>query len=176
MPPINPAVLSNVSGYMSIALWVVVYSPQIWENYQLKSGEGLSVPFIILWLLGDITNLFGGMMAHLLPTVIILAVYVSHLHMTVFRLPAHLLESSILFVIWFCCSKFITIVASRHPALTSISHLMNPPLFSQNLASPSLFCLQLSNILYCLGSFCLLAPVLGFLPIGMKSTSPRIRK
>lgn len=77
MPPINPAVLSNVSGYMSIALWVVVYSPQIWENYQLKSGEGLSVPFIILWLLGDITNLFGGVMAHLLPTVIILAVYVS---------------------------------------------------------------------------------------------------
>ncbi|WVQ82764.1 hypothetical protein IAT38_004896 [Cryptococcus sp. DSM 104549] len=75
MPPISPAVLSNVAGYMSIALWIVVYTPQIWENYQLQSGEGLSVPFIILWLLGDITNLFGGVMANLLPTVIILAVY-----------------------------------------------------------------------------------------------------
>ena len=63
---------------MSISCWIVVYTPQIWENYQLKSGEGLSVSFIILWLLGDLTNLFGGVMAHLLPTVIIVAVYVRH--------------------------------------------------------------------------------------------------
>ncbi|WVR05887.1 hypothetical protein IAU60_002913 [Kwoniella sp. DSM 27419] len=73
--PLSPMVMSNIAGYMSIALWVVVYSPQIWENYQLQSGEGLSVPFIVLWLLGDITNLFGGMLAGLLPTMIILAVY-----------------------------------------------------------------------------------------------------
>lgn len=62
---------------MSLACWIVVYSPQIWENYQLKSGEGLSVSFIILWLLGDITNFIGGAMAKLLPTVVILAIYVS---------------------------------------------------------------------------------------------------
>ena len=65
------------TGYMSLACWIVVYSPQMWENYQLKSGEGLSVSFIILWLLGDITNAAGGLMARLLPTVVILAVYVS---------------------------------------------------------------------------------------------------
>lgn len=65
------------TGYMSLACWIVVYSPQMWENYQLKSGEGLSVSFIILWLLGDITNALGGLMAKLLPTVVILAVYVS---------------------------------------------------------------------------------------------------
>ncbi|WWD09408.1 hypothetical protein V865_007531 [Kwoniella europaea PYCC6329] len=75
MVPLSPAVMSNIAGYMSIATWIVVYSPQIWENYQLQSGEGLSVPFIVLWLLGDITNLFGGIMAKLLPTMIILAVY-----------------------------------------------------------------------------------------------------
>jgi hypothetical protein len=62
---------------MSVACWVVVYTPQIWENYTLKSGEGLSVSFIVLWLLGDITNLFGGVLAKLLPTMIILAAYVS---------------------------------------------------------------------------------------------------
>lgn len=33
--------------------------------------------FIVLWLLGDLTNLFGAVMAKLLPTMIILAVYVS---------------------------------------------------------------------------------------------------
>jgi len=65
---------------MSLACWIVVYSPQIWENYQLKSGEGLSVTFIVLWLLGDITNFLGGAMAKLLPTVVVLAIYVSLYH------------------------------------------------------------------------------------------------
>jgi len=54
-----------------------VYSPQIIENYQLKSGEGLSVLFVVIWLFGDITNLIGASIAGLLPTVIIIAVYVS---------------------------------------------------------------------------------------------------
>ena len=62
---------------MSIACWIVVFTPQIWENYQLKSGDGLSVTFIVLWLLGDLFNGFGGVMAHVLPTMVILAVYVS---------------------------------------------------------------------------------------------------
>jgi uncharacterized membrane protein len=52
-------------------------SAPVWENYVLKSGEGLSVPFILLWLGGDLTNLIGGAMAGVLPTMIILAVYVS---------------------------------------------------------------------------------------------------
>lgn len=67
--------LSSIAGWISIACWIVVYSPQIWENYKIKSGEGLSVAFIVLWLAGDLANLAGGAMAHLLPTMIILAVY-----------------------------------------------------------------------------------------------------
>jgi solute carrier family 66 (lysosomal lysine-arginine transporter), member 1 len=47
------------------------------QNYQLKSGEGLSVLFVVVWLLGDLCNLFGAILAGLLPTVIILALYVS---------------------------------------------------------------------------------------------------
>ncbi|KAG8928121.1 hypothetical protein FRC02_007357 [Tulasnella sp. 418] len=66
---------SNVFGWMSIACWILVYSPQIYENYDLQSGEGLSVMFVVIWLLGDLTNLFGAMMAGLIPTVIILALY-----------------------------------------------------------------------------------------------------
>ena len=54
-----------------------MYSPQIYENYSLQSGEGLSVPFVVIWLLGDLANLTGAILAGLLPTVIILAVYVS---------------------------------------------------------------------------------------------------
>ncbi|EPQ54657.1 PQ-loop-domain-containing protein [Gloeophyllum trabeum ATCC 11539] len=67
--------LSSILGWVSIACWVVVYSPQIIENFRLKSGEGLSVAFVSIWLLGDLCNLGGAVMAGLLPTVIILAVY-----------------------------------------------------------------------------------------------------
>jgi hypothetical protein len=53
-----------------------VYSPQIIENYQLQSGEGLSLLFIYTWLLGDLCNLVGAVKARLLPTMIILGAYV----------------------------------------------------------------------------------------------------
>ncbi len=56
---------------------LVVYSPQIIENYQLQSGEGLSVSFVLIWLVGDLCNLSGALLAGLLPTIIILGVYVS---------------------------------------------------------------------------------------------------
>ncbi|PCH40224.1 PQ-loop-domain-containing protein [Wolfiporia cocos MD-104 SS10] len=69
--------LSNVLGWVSIACWLIVYTPQIIENYQRKSGEGLSVLFVIIWLAGDLCNLVGALMAHLIPTVIILALYYS---------------------------------------------------------------------------------------------------
>ena len=44
-------------------------------SYRLKSGEGLSLFFVIVWLLGDITNLVGGFMVHLLIPMLILAMY-----------------------------------------------------------------------------------------------------
>jgi solute carrier family 66 (lysosomal lysine-arginine transporter), member 1 len=55
---------------------VVVYSPQIYENFALKSGEGLSIAFVVIWLVGDLCNIVGASIAGLLPTVIILAGYV----------------------------------------------------------------------------------------------------
>ncbi|KAJ7505219.1 PQ loop repeat-domain-containing protein [Mycena galericulata] len=68
---------SSMLGWISIACWIVVYSPQIYESYSLQSGEGLSVLFVIVWLLGDICNLVGAVLANLLPTVIIIALYYS---------------------------------------------------------------------------------------------------
>ena len=55
---------------------ILVYSPQLIENYKLKSGEGVSIPFVVIWLVGDILNLLGALIANLLPTVILLAVWV----------------------------------------------------------------------------------------------------
>ncbi|KIY71245.1 PQ-loop-domain-containing protein [Cylindrobasidium torrendii FP15055 ss-10] len=68
-------VLSSIFGWVSLASWIIVYSPQIYENYALQSGEGLSIVFVYIWLLGDLCNLVGAGLAGLLPTVIILAVY-----------------------------------------------------------------------------------------------------
>ncbi|KAK0464460.1 PQ loop repeat-domain-containing protein [Desarmillaria tabescens] len=69
--------ISSILGWTSIACWIIVYSPQLYENYTLQSGEGLSILFILVWLVGDLCNLVGATLAGLLPTVIILAVYYS---------------------------------------------------------------------------------------------------
>jgi len=71
------AVLSSIFGWVSLACWIVVYSPQIHENYKRQSGQGLSVLFVVTWLIGDLCSLIGAMLAHLLPTVIILSLYYS---------------------------------------------------------------------------------------------------
>ena len=40
--------ISGILGSISIACWVVVFSPQIIENYSKKSADGLSIEFIII--------------------------------------------------------------------------------------------------------------------------------
>ncbi|KAG7088350.1 hypothetical protein E1B28_012354 [Marasmius oreades] len=67
--------LSSLFGWVSIASWVVVYTPQIYENYVLQSGEGLSILFVLIWLAGDLCNVLGAILAYLLPTMIILGSY-----------------------------------------------------------------------------------------------------
>jgi uncharacterized protein with PQ loop repeat len=60
---------------ISIACWVVVFSPQIIENFRRGSADGLSLIFLIIWLAGDVFNILGAVMQGVLPTMIILAVY-----------------------------------------------------------------------------------------------------
>ncbi|KAI1376752.1 PQ-loop-domain-containing protein [Hypoxylon crocopeplum] len=67
--------ISGICGSISIAAWVVVFSPQIIENFRRSSADGLSVPFIILWLLGDVFNILGAVLQGVLPTMLILAIY-----------------------------------------------------------------------------------------------------
>lgn len=67
--------LSGICGSISIACWVVVFSPQIIENFRRSSAEGLSVIFIVVWLLGDVFNILGAILQGVLPTMTILAVY-----------------------------------------------------------------------------------------------------
>lgn len=76
-PPLHLDVeaISGICGSISIACWVVVFSPQILQNFQRGSTEGLSIQFVIAWLLGDVFNILGAVLQSVLPTMIILAVY-----------------------------------------------------------------------------------------------------
>ncbi|GAP86551.2 putative pq loop repeat protein [Rosellinia necatrix] len=79
-PPMGPLnldveAISGICGSISIAAWVVVFSPQIIENFRRGSADGLSVQFIIAWLLGDVFNILGAVLQGVLPTMLILAMY-----------------------------------------------------------------------------------------------------
>ncbi|CAG8956258.1 hypothetical protein HYFRA_00003638 [Hymenoscyphus fraxineus] len=67
--------ISGICGSVSIACWIVVFSPQIIEQFRRGSADGLSLQFIIIWLLGDIFNILGAVLQGVLPTMIILAIY-----------------------------------------------------------------------------------------------------
>ncbi|POR37882.1 Uncharacterized protein TPAR_01921 [Tolypocladium paradoxum] len=67
--------ISGICGSISIACWVVVFSPQIIQQFQQGNADGLSILFVIIWLLGDVFNILGAVLQGVLPTMIILAVY-----------------------------------------------------------------------------------------------------
>lgn len=52
-----------------------MFSPQIIENFRQSSADGVSIVFIVLWLIGDVFNILGAVLQGVLPTMIILAVY-----------------------------------------------------------------------------------------------------
>lgn len=67
--------VSGICGSISLACWIIVFTPQIYENWRRQSSEGLSMAFVVIWLIGDLFNVFGSLIQHVLPTMIILAVY-----------------------------------------------------------------------------------------------------
>lgn len=89
--------LSGVSGSISLVSWVFVLVrrplshpppqsarepllkllqvPQLVENHRSKSAEAISLAFLFVWFVGDITNLVGAIWAKLVPTVTALAWY-----------------------------------------------------------------------------------------------------
>ncbi|KAK3723638.1 hypothetical protein LTR37_001519 [Vermiconidia calcicola] len=67
--------LSGIFGSISLAAWIFLLIPQLLENYKQGSADGISLTFLFIWFVGDITNLAGAIWADLVPTVIALAVY-----------------------------------------------------------------------------------------------------
>ncbi|KAF8437785.1 PQ loop repeat-domain-containing protein [Terfezia claveryi] len=67
--------LSGITGSISISCWVIVFSPQIIVNFRRGSADGLSLTFLVIWLLGDVFNVLGAVLQGVLPTMVILAIY-----------------------------------------------------------------------------------------------------
>ncbi|KAG0674815.1 hypothetical protein C6P40_002043 [Pichia californica] len=74
-PFINAQAVSGITGSISIACWIIVFAPQIYQNFTRRSAEGLSLLFVVLWLLGDVFNVIGAILQGVLPTMTILAIY-----------------------------------------------------------------------------------------------------
>ncbi|KAI5786464.1 PQ loop repeat-domain-containing protein [Peziza echinospora] len=72
---IDARAISGIAGSISIACWVIVFSPQIIVNFRRGSADGLSLVFLAVWLLGDVFNVLGAVLQGVLPTMVILAVY-----------------------------------------------------------------------------------------------------
>ncbi|KAH8697153.1 vacuolar membrane PQ loop repeat protein [Talaromyces proteolyticus] len=66
---------SGILGSISLTCWVFLLVPQLIENYRYGSAEGLSMAFLVVWFVGDVTNLIGGLWAQLVPVVVAIAVY-----------------------------------------------------------------------------------------------------
>ncbi|OHE95873.1 hypothetical protein CORC01_08870 [Colletotrichum orchidophilum] len=68
-------VLSGIFGSISLTAWICLLLPQLLTNYKSQSADGLSMGFLIIWLIGDVTNLMGALFTHLAPTAVALATY-----------------------------------------------------------------------------------------------------
>ncbi|KAJ3753411.1 PQ loop repeat-domain-containing protein [Lentinula raphanica] len=66
---------SILLGYLSIFCWLGAQFPQVLENIRRRSCEGLALPFLANWLLGDISNLIGCILTNQLPFQTWLAAY-----------------------------------------------------------------------------------------------------
>lgn len=79
MVHVDVEAISGICGSISIACWVVVFSPQIVENFRRSSAEGLSIIFIVVWLAGDVFNILGAVLQGVLPTMVrLLRIYYSY--------------------------------------------------------------------------------------------------
>ena len=73
--PTPLAFVSTLVGVLSIVSWLFAQLPQIVKNYKLGSAAGLSIYFLVEWLLGDLTNLFGAVLTHQASWQVVVASY-----------------------------------------------------------------------------------------------------
>ncbi|OJJ02906.1 hypothetical protein ASPVEDRAFT_703013 [Aspergillus versicolor CBS 583.65] len=66
---------SGLLGSISLTCWIFLLVPQLIENYRNGNAEAISLLFLFVWFVGDVTNLAGSTWAGLVPVIIAIAVY-----------------------------------------------------------------------------------------------------
>lgn len=62
-------------GFVSLILWLLPLIPQLYQNYRTKRCEGLSIFFLLFWIIGDSCNLTGALLTNQQPIQKIIGVY-----------------------------------------------------------------------------------------------------
>ncbi|KAJ9195273.1 hypothetical protein DTO166G4_4789 [Paecilomyces variotii] len=74
--PLTPReAASGILGSISLTCWIFLLVPQLIENYRNGSAEAVSLAFLFVWFVGDVTNLIGAAWAGLVPVIVAIAVY-----------------------------------------------------------------------------------------------------
>ena len=73
--PTSLAFVSTLLGSLSILAWLFAQLPQIFKNYNLQSTAGLSIYFLVVWCLGDTTNLLGAILTEQATWQVVVATY-----------------------------------------------------------------------------------------------------
>ena len=60
---------------ISLLLFAMAMMPQLYKNYKRQEVEGLSLPFLTIWVLGDLSNLAGAVLTGQVPPVQYIAAY-----------------------------------------------------------------------------------------------------
>lgn len=66
---------TEIFGLLSVCSWLCAQIPQCYKNYRLKTIEGLSLEFIISWLIGDLLNVVGCIFSNQLRFQLILSIW-----------------------------------------------------------------------------------------------------
>uniref|UniRef100_A0AC35U5W7 PQ loop repeat family protein n=1 Tax=Rhabditophanes sp. KR3021 TaxID=114890 RepID=A0AC35U5W7_9BILA len=64
-----------IIGLISLLLWLLPLIPQLYFNYKQKRCDGLSIYFLIFWIIGDSCNLVGAILTNQQPLQRLIAVY-----------------------------------------------------------------------------------------------------
>lgn len=73
--PTPLAFVSSILGTLSIISWLFAQLPQIYKNYRLQSTTGLSLFFLVIWCLGDSSNLVGAILTRQAGWQVVVAAY-----------------------------------------------------------------------------------------------------
>uniref|UniRef100_A0A0N5AXW7 Na_Ca_ex domain-containing protein n=1 Tax=Syphacia muris TaxID=451379 RepID=A0A0N5AXW7_9BILA len=74
----NLKLMGFVIGFISLILWLLPLIPQLIQHYRRKRCEGLSVFFLLFWIVGDTCNMLGAILTNQQPMQKVVFVLLSH--------------------------------------------------------------------------------------------------